>query len=1213
MKFCRFLFAYSCVLFLFHSNAQAQIIHGGKGLVCFNDLTHFSYVPPAGKTAQSYQWKMGDNFTSQDPSPIHLYKSAGTFTVSLSVKLSDGSTASESMQVKVLALPKASFSIDHNSSRCQYDRLTIKDASRPGASDRPIAVRNILWGDGELNIDSNSINPIKSHTYRTADDFDIELEIIDSKGCKSLDIKRITIKDGIIADWRSKFDNKNCTDVEVCLNNASTVKQGVKASYTWNFDGLGSQSDHFSASLCKRYTQSKVAFVELIARTSEGCTRSKKEAINIDVEQRTYKVNATDSVVCYGQKSVSYYVAISKDESVEWIINDTLEAGQEQNLNVGFEKFNLDTGWHKIKCRIRRDKCIKDITKNLHIVGPRAKPTIFNGSQCGANRKVFFVSDLDANYRSDWEYKWVIQDPYGENCVIDRANNINKNKNCNTTIGWFGKHLFQEQEIYTASFTVTDKESGCSDSKLFTLNMNACGNCNAQFGQLEVCQGAWFMSPQRSDSDPIKFSFDKSKWFPYPSRLPDHYVGVQDLWLIYEYKAPAWAEDYGDDSIRIHQWPNKIVDTLFFKQGVLISPAKQDTVTTEFSTSCEPVTATVRLKNGEFKPGERITINWGDTAFDEFEYQFATVQKEFTHEYKSQGGAGEIIVTLYTEKDCPFTYRFPYKYGFTMNIVPVDSACVGREVCMKADIRDYATGLKWHPDGWDGVSSWYRDGKLLKDKDFNFCTTFDKIGVHTIKIQVKSARGCLDSMEYSYRVNSVQAGIKKQSTLHYCRGLRAFLDSSKSLSPHDPIAKYEWDFGSGKFSSLLKDPVFSFDGSKKIVKLRHAVTSQNGCTDTAYVSLRILKSSPALLSDDSVGCSAFTPTIKNESQGASHYIWEMGDPDNTTVQKTDNSSVSFTYTKPGRYEVKLIGVDSSYNPVSQKIYYCYTKFPNDTQAPVHIVVLPSSHKGITGPDTLCVNEVGLFKSSTEAEIDDERWLVDDDTFVRENGVTEKLQFAQAGEYQIHLLPNYKGHELVPRCIDSIHKKVIVEEVKADFLIDPNSVQPIFKFINQSEPIAAKFQWDFNDPASGADNYSNEVHTSHNYRKRTGNYRVCLTATTRPGCSDRVCKPLTNTYALYTEVFNVFTPGQNDGFNQQYEVFLDGESQHEFTVYNRWGEAVFSSKNSRPQDETIVWNGRVNNSGAECPEGTYFYVFTYAYAHEPDKEIKSSGTITLIRD
>jgi gliding motility-associated-like protein len=66
--------------------------------------------------------------------------------------------------------------------------------------------------------------------------------------------------------------------------------------------------------------------------------------------------------------------------------------------------------------------------------------------------------------------------------------------------------------------------------------------------------------------------------------------------------------------------------------------------------------------------------------------------------------------------------------------------------------------------------------------------------------------------------------------------------------------------------------------------------------------------------------------------------------------------------------------------------------------------------------------------------------------------------------------------------------------------------------------------------------------------------------------------------------NVFSPN-GDGFNDAFRpfpyAFIESVS---FIVYNRWGIEVFETTNP-----DLLWNGRLNNSGALVPDGVYFYI------------------------
>ncbi|MDG1747422.1 MAG: gliding motility-associated C-terminal domain-containing protein, partial [Bacteroidia bacterium] len=120
---------------------------------------------------------------------------------------------------------------------------------------------------------------------------------------------------------------------------------------------------------------------------------------------------------------------------------------------------------------------------------------------------------------------------------------------------------------------------------------------------------------------------------------------------------------------------------------------------------------------------------------------------------------------------------------------------------------------------------------------------------------------------------------------------------------------------------------------------------------------------------------------------------------------------------------------------------------------------------------------------------------------------------------------------------------------------------------------------------------------------SGVYWVCLIATNASGCSDTLCKPVN--IDLFINLANVFTPG-GDGFNDQFRVPIQGHDVYEIRIFNRWGERVFYSEDSK-----VHWNGKINNDGPDAPSGTYFYQLQYRFKGK-EKINRVNGTVNLIR-
>jgi gliding motility-associated-like protein len=188
-----------------------------------------------------------------------------------------------------------------------------------------------------------------------------------------------------------------------------------------------------------------------------------------------------------------------------------------------------------------------------------------------------------------------------------------------------------------------------------------------------------------------------------------------------------------------------------------------------------------------------------------------------------------------------------------------------------------------------------------------------------------------------------------------------------------------------------------------------------------------------------------------------------------------------------------------------------------------------------------------------------------------------------------------------RCPDTATLNVRVIDILSDFYLDTlRNDTPTFSFVNTSRN-GVNYKWEFDDGTPPVF-VNNKNSITHEFNK-SGKVNVCLTAYNEKQCFRKVCKEL----EIITDVWipNVFTPNGLDQYNEKFNIRIKGERNYDLTIYNRWGEVVFTSK-----DKNYDWNGNVQNDGAACSEGTYFYVFNYRLIGGKDK--RATGTVTLLR-
>jgi gliding motility-associated-like protein len=85
--------------------------------------------------------------------------------------------------------------------------------------------------------------------------------------------------------------------------------------------------------------------------------------------------------------------------------------------------------------------------------------------------------------------------------------------------------------------------------------------------------------------------------------------------------------------------------------------------------------------------------------------------------------------------------------------------------------------------------------------------------------------------------------------------------------------------------------------------------------------------------------------------------------------------------------------------------------------------------------------------------------------------------------------------------------------------------------------------------------------------------------------------------------SAFTPG-NDGLNDYYKPIIGGiVKQYRFTIYNRWGQTVFTTK-----EQYKGWDGNLGG----IPQDTNVFAWTCTYQLEGETVKQEKGTVVVIR-
>lgn len=190
---------------------------------------------------------------------------------------------------------------------------------------------------------------------------------------------------------------------------------------------------------------------------------------------------------------------------------------------------------------------------------------------------------------------------------------------------------------------------------------------------------------------------------------------------------------------------------------------------------------------------------------------------------------------------------------------------------------------------------------------------------------------------------------------------------------------------------------------------------------------------------------------------------------------------------------------------------------------------------------------------------------------------------------------------------SVNDSIFLEQdppPNASFEADPmQGNTPLDVTFTNTSDEADEYVWDF---GNGTGNVVNDLSTQFSTYTEPGVYTVTLDITLGE-CSNSATQTIivTEILPLDFDMPNVFTPN-GDGVNDIFTINPKNAVALEMTITNRWGNIVFQSDNIEQG-----WNGRVNNSGAECTEGTYFYFFKIR--GQDNQEFEHHGFVHLVRD
>ncbi len=197
----------------------------------------------------------------------------------------------------------------------------------------------------------------------------------------------------------------------------------------------------------------------------------------------------------------------------------------------------------------------------------------------------------------------------------------------------------------------------------------------------------------------------------------------------------------------------------------------------------------------------------------------------------------------------------------------------------------------------------FGDGNSMSVTAANTSHTYNTVGVDSVQEIITDNIGCKDtSVRYLYITIDKAHASFSVSNQFPCIGDNIFFTN---LS-YNNIVSSHWNFGNGD-TSLSGTPTYTYNSTGNYT-ITLTVTDTFGCKDTlsqaAYI--QVTKPHASFTMNDSTGvCIPLTVVFTNTSTGASTYLWNLGNGNNSAAYSPSNS-----YTQTGYDTIMLMATNS---------------------------------------------------------------------------------------------------------------------------------------------------------------------------------------------------------------------------------------------------------------------------------------------------------------
>jgi len=824
------------------------------------DFTDISQLNGAGSLVQ-WQWNFGDPGSgilnsSPLPDPSHEFTAPGTYSVKLIVSSGNGCTDTIIRDVTVLPSPAVDFTTTHN---CQNNAVIFT----PDALVMNIpSIVSYLWefGDG---ITSPLSNP--THIYGSPGTYIVKLTVINTDGCSNNISKPIII----VPEPTANFTHSQpaCKDSEVQFNNLSTAEVGYIVKSEWNFGDGNAMITLNLDPVFHTYTTYNTFNVTLTVTTNDSCKRTIQLPVTVlpnPLADFSYLTSCANSPVQFNSLSQPGAGGLA---SWSWNFGDPPSGSNNVSTLEDPTHTFTSAGNYNVSLMVSNTGGCTD-TVTLPVVVNPLPAVDFSISPGCMEDSTHFISSTFVNAALVTTWLWDFGDGF-----------------TSTEVDPY--HIYASSGTFIVTLTVTDN-TDCVNTKtktvaivppptsFFQVSTQTCANTPVFFTNLSTTPGGTLTSYYWDFGD----NSDTLINAPATGNVPHTYAVAGTYTVILKVTTSLGCENESQKTVTISSSP---------------------LASFNFDNTCTG--SAVNFNDlSQVNSGTAI-VNWlwnfGDPTSGS--NNTSTLQNPL-HVFNTPGSY-TVLLQVNNATGCPDTVS---KVLVVQPKPGVDfgwaSTCLGTTTQFTTNTTTTNTGAVTSYD-WD-----FGDGTVhLTQQDP--LHAYSATGNYVVILTIVDTSGCENSVSHIVNITPQPSALFSMSSA--CLGASTFFTDQSFTSSGEPITNWHWDFGEGAVTndtSNLQNPSWIY-ATLGVYNVSLIVTSQNGCQDTATMSLQVFGNPTANFIYTAAPCDNGAVYFQDSSFSQQATIvgwnWEFEPNNYSTLQ----NPVYVFYFSDSCYNVRLIATD----------------------------------------------------------------------------------------------------------------------------------------------------------------------------------------------------------------------------------------------------------------------------------------------------------------